>query len=76
MTRDLRRYARQTNTRLFVGFLVLLFVVGIGLIYYFYGREAAILGVICILAGLFPLGLVWGLLALLGWIVKNADQDG
>jgi len=75
MTRDLRRYTRQTNIRLFIGFLVILFVVGIGLIYWFYGRDAAIFGLICVVAGLIPLGLVWGLLALLGWIVKRAELD-
>jgi len=75
MTRDLRRYAKQTNIRLFIGFFILLFVVGAGLIYWFYGREAAILGSICIVAGLIPLGLVWGLLAFLGWIVKRYNGD-
>jgi hypothetical protein len=36
MSRDLRKYIRQTNVRLVVGALVLLFVVGDGLIYLFY----------------------------------------
>ena len=65
MTRDLRRYARETNIRLFVGFLLILFLIGDGLIWVIYGREAAILGVICLLAGLAPLLLIglalWGI---------------
>lgn len=65
MARDLRRYARDTNTRLFIGFLLILFLVGDGLIWIIYGREAAILGVVCLLAGLFPLLLIalalWGI---------------
>jgi hypothetical protein len=65
MTRDLRRYARDTNVRLFVGFLLILFLVGDGLIWAIYGREAAILGMVCLLAGLFPLLLIalalWGI---------------
>ena len=65
MSRDLRRYARDTNIRLFVGFLLILFLVGDGLIWVIYGREAAILGMICILAGLAPLLLIglalWGI---------------
>ena len=65
MSRDLRRYARDTNIRLFVGFLLILFIVGDGLIWVIYGREAAILGMICILAGLAPLLLIglalWGI---------------
>ena len=75
MTRDLRRYARQTNTRLFVGFLLILFIVGDGLIYWIYGREAAFLGLLCLVAGLLPLGLIWGLLIVLGWLAKKADQE-
>jgi hypothetical protein len=65
MSRDLRRYARDTNIRLFVGFLLILFVVGDGLIGVIYGREAAIFGLLCLLAGLFPLLLIalalWGI---------------
>jgi hypothetical protein len=75
MTRDLRRYARQTNVQLFVGFLLILFILGDGLIYWFYGREAAVFGLICLAAGLVPLLLIWGLLAFLGWVAKKANQD-
>ena len=59
MGKDLRRYASQTNVRLFVGFIVLLFLVGDGLIWLIFGREAAIMGFICLLAGLVPLFLIW-----------------
>ena len=62
---DLRRYTRQTNIRLAVGFLLLLFVVGDGLIWWIYGRQAAILGLVCMLAGLLPLLVI----ALFLWIV-------
>ena len=65
MTFDLRKYARQTNIRLLLGFILLLFVVGDALIYWLYGPEAAILGLVCLLAGLFPLLLIalilWGM---------------
>jgi hypothetical protein len=74
MTRDLRRYARQTNTRLFAGFLLMLFLIGDGLIYIFFGRQAALLGVVCILAGLAPLLLIalalWGI----EWVVRGSDN--
>lgn len=59
MSRDLRKYARQTNVRLFVGFLILLFLVGDGLIYVIFGRESAMMGLVCLLAGLAPLFLIW-----------------
>jgi hypothetical protein len=75
MTRDLRRYARQTNVRLLIGFLLVLFIVGDGLIYIFFGGGSAIMGLLCILAGLAPLLLIalalWGL----EWLVKRADRD-
>jgi hypothetical protein len=65
MTRDLRRYARDTNVRLFIGFLLILVLIGDGLIWTIYGREAAIFGLLCLLAGLFPLLLIalalWGI---------------
>ena len=69
--RDLRKYARQTNTRLLVGFFLILFLVGDGLIYLIYGREAAILGLICMLAGLAPLTLIWLILLAIEWIVRK-----
>ncbi len=73
MARDLRKYARQTTTRLAIGGLLILFLVGIGLIYLIYGREAAILGTICMLAGLSPLVLIWLSLEILDWIVRRAN---
>jgi hypothetical protein len=59
VSRDLRRYARQTNLRLLIGFILLLFLVGDGLIYLIYGPEAATLGFVCLVAGLMPLLLIW-----------------
>jgi hypothetical protein len=74
MTRDLRRYARQTNARLILGFLLLLFLVGDGLVFLVFGRDAAILGVACILLGLAPLLLIalamWGI----DWITRRFDN--
>ena len=42
MTRDLRKYARQTNIRLGVGAVLVLLIVGLGLIYFIYGPGAAV----------------------------------
>lgn len=75
MNRDLRKYARQTNIRLFLGFLILLLLVGDGLIYVIYGPQAAVLGVVCILAGLAPLVLIWAVLMLLEFIVRRSEED-
>jgi hypothetical protein len=74
MTKDLRRYARQTNARLLVGFFLLLFIVGDGLIWAVYGREAALLGLLCLSAGLIPLVLIYAALWAMEQIAKRADQ--
>ena len=71
MGRDLRHYARQTNLRLIFGFILLLFVVGDGLIYIFYGRNAALMGLLCLLAGLSPLVLILLTLWLIDWVARS-----
>ncbi len=73
MTRDLRRYARQTYIRLLVGFILLLIIVGDGLIWIMWGREAALLGLVCILTGLTPLVLIFLVLWGIEWIVRKGQ---
>ncbi len=73
MARDLRRYARQTNVRLFVGFFLLLFLVGDGLILAFYGNEAALMGLFCLLGGAATLGMIALIFVGIDWIVRNRD---
>ena len=75
MTRDLRKYASQTNVRLFVGSVLLLLVVGLGLIWLIYGLPAAISGLICLLGALLPIGLIWLAMQGLDWLVKKANPD-
>jgi len=75
MTRDLHRYARQTNIRLALGALLLLFLVGDGLIYLIYGRGAAIMGFLCLIGGLIPVLLTFLILFLIDWIVKRGDRE-
>ena len=74
MSRDLRDYARQTNVRLIVGGIFLLFLVGDGLIYIIYGPSAAVSGLICLGVGLFPIVLIMLALAVVDWIVKRANR--
>jgi hypothetical protein len=71
MTRDLRRYARQTNFRLIVGFVLLLFIVGDGLIYYFYGQGAALMGLLCLVGVSVPLALILIALWVIDWVAKQ-----
>ncbi len=73
--RDLRKYARQTNTRLIFGALLVLFIVGDGLIYFFYGAGAAITGLLCLAGGLVPIVLIYLFLLLLDWVVKRANRE-
>ena len=75
MSRDLRKYAKQTNIRLISGGLLLLFIVGIGLIYFFYGPGAALTGSICLLVGLVPLFLIWLMFFILEWITKRVQDQ-
>ena len=75
MTRDLRKYARQTNVRLAAGALLILLLVGDGLIYFIYGTGAAVTGLLCLLAGLSPIVLIVLSLAILDWIQKRANRD-
>ena len=73
--RDLRKYARNTNSRLVFGFIFLLFLVGDGLIYLFYGRGAALTGLICIMGGFVPILLIIGLFAVIDNVIKNANEE-
>jgi multisubunit Na+/H+ antiporter MnhB subunit len=75
MSRDLRDYARKTNVRLAVGATLLLFIVGLGLIYFIYGKEAAGLGFFCLLAGLTPIVLILVILFFIDWIMKRAGRN-
>jgi len=75
MSRDLRKYARNTNIRLLVGFILLLFIVGGSLIYMIYGLQGAIFGFVCLLGGLAPLVLIALILWAMEWIVKRANEE-
>ena len=75
MTRDLRKYARDTNLRLLAGFILMLFVVGGGLIYLFYGLSGMIFGLLCLLAGLTPLVFIGLLLWGMEWVVRRANEE-
>ena len=75
MTRDLRKYIKDTNVQLIVGALILLFVVGDGLIWLIYGFGAAVMGLLCMLGAFVPIGLILLFLNLSDWIVKRANRD-
>jgi hypothetical protein len=70
--KDLREYARQTNIRLAFGAFILLFVIGVGLIWLIYGEGAAGMAFTCLLAALFPVILILGIFLGIEWILKRA----
>lgn len=69
--KDLREYSKQTNVRLIAGAFILLFVVGIGLIWLIYGKAAAGMGLLCMFAALVPVILIFGVFGGIDWILKN-----
>ena len=62
----MNRFVRGTEIRLVVGFFVLLYGVGGGLIWIFYSRNAAILGMLCMTGGLLFFLLLYGIVWALG----------
>lgn len=72
MKRDLREYARQTNIQLAVAAFVLIFGLGVGLIYLIYGPGAAGIGLLCLLGALVPIALIFISLYVIDWISKRA----
>jgi len=73
--RDMRAYARGTQFRLIAGGLFLALVVATLLIHWIYGPDAGRSALICTILALLPLGLIWGLLALAGWIARRAGSE-
>jgi predicted membrane protein len=74
MSRDLRKYASQTSTRFVIGGIFLIFFIGVGLIYGFYGKQAAIMGLFCMGLGLTPILLIWFILWIIEWLTKRVEQ--
>jgi len=75
MSRNLRDYARRTNVRLGVGAFLLLFIVGLGLVYLIYGQEAAMMGFLCLMLALVPIGLIVLFFIVFDWIMKRAGRE-
>ena len=72
MSKDLRKYSRETGVRLALGAFILLFVVGVGLIWVIYGEGAAGMGFVCLTAALFPIILILAIFVAIEWVLKRA----
>jgi hypothetical protein len=44
-------------------------------VWFFLGRNAAIMGLLCMLGALVPLALVALFLGVIGWIVRRANEQ-
>ncbi len=75
MSRDLRKYQRQTTLRLIIGGLVLLFVVGTGLIYLIYGQAAAVSGLVCLGLGMIPLIAILVFFLVIDWVIHRNRNE-
>ena len=75
MSRDLRKYVKETNVRILIGAFLLLFIIGIGLIWMIYGFGAAVSAFLCLLGAFVPIALIFIALYGLDWIVKRANDD-
>lgn len=73
--RDLNKYIRETNIRLIVGALILIFIIGDGLIFLIYGSGPAWMGLICLLIGLVPVLLIIMIINIIDWSVKRANRE-
>jgi hypothetical protein len=60
------RFQKSTEAQLVVGFFILLYVVGGGLIWGFYGRGGAILAMLCMTGGLLFFLLLYAIVWLMG----------
>jgi hypothetical protein len=75
LIRDLRKYARQTDMQLLIGFFILLIVVGLGLIFFLWGTGAAISGLICVGVALLPVLAVLGVMWVLDHLARKARGE-
>jgi len=73
MPNNIRSYANQTKFHMVIWFFIILFVVGLGLIWFFYGARSALLGFLCLLGTLIPIGLISLFLFGLDKVVKKQD---
>jgi hypothetical protein len=72
LSKDLRKYSRDTNIRLGVGAVLLLLIVGGGLIWAIYGAGAGGMALTCLFAGVMTVLLIIGVFFAIDWILGRA----
>lgn len=71
---SLDNHRRVTERNLILGGFIILFFVGGGLIWLFYGSNAALLGVLCFLGGFALIGLLYLILKLFERLSRSPDE--
>jgi len=71
---DFRRFRQQTNFRLIIGFLIVLLVIGLGLVFVIYGENAAIAGFLFLVISLSPVVIIVIILQVLQWIINRTRK--
>ena len=72
MSKDLRKYSRDTNVRLGVGAFLLLLIVGGGLVWAIYGAGAGGMALTCLFAGGMAILLIIAVFFAIDWILGRA----
>ena len=73
--RNISQYMRQTQIRVIIGAIFLIFILGDGLIYFIYGPNSALLGLLCLLGGSVPVILIITVLKIIDWSVNRANRE-
>jgi magnesium-transporting ATPase (P-type) len=73
--RDLKKYKHETNIRMVIGAVLLLFLVGDGLIFIIYGSGPALMGLVCLIVGLVPILLIALVIKIFTWSVERANRE-
>jgi hypothetical protein len=66
---DPRRFARTLEGQSAIAFFLLLYGVGGGLIWFFYGWAAALVGLACITGGLLVFLLLYAIMLFIGYLI-------
>jgi hypothetical protein len=65
---DSRSYASRLERELIVGALLIGLVLGVGLIFLFWGEQAALTSLLCFALFLGVIAVVWGFLRVISWL--------
>lgn len=74
MANNLKQYNNETIRRLIYGTLIILFTVGLGLIWAFYGAGAAGMGLLCLIGASVPVLLVISVIFGMDFFMHKMDK--